>query len=513
MKQNIGALLEKRAYLNPEREAFVDGSGDLRLDYASLAERSHRQANALLEAGVGKGDRVGLLLMNSAEFVETFFAVARIGAVVVPLNWRLVADELTFILADSGTETLIFGEEFADVVAELHQRGTATSVARWIEVGTGAPMGFATPYDLFRDAGDATPPPVGAADDDMLYIMYTSGTTGLPKGVVHTHATALWACVTIGGTADMRPGDRYLQPLPLFHVGALTPATLCVHNGGTLVNMRSFEPRLAWALIDRERINTCLAVPAMLNFMLQVPPEERGSTDTMRWCMSGAAPVPVSLIEAYAELEIEILQIYGLTETCGPACIIDSEHALSRAGSTGKAFLHTDVKLVDGEGRECPPGEPGEVLVRGNHIMREYWNRPDATAETLIDGWLHTGDVAVTDEDGFVYIQDRIKDMVISGGENIYPAEIESALQAHPGISEAAVIGQPSARWGESPFAIVVRTAPELTEAEVLKFASEHLARFKLPKAVAFADEIPRNPSGKILKRLLREQYPGPAAE
>ena len=179
MKQNIGALLEKRAYLNPAREAFVDGSGDLRLDYASLAERSHRQANALLDAGVGKGDRVGLLLMNSAEFVETFFAVARIGAVVVPLNWRLVADELTFILADSGTETLIFGEEFADVVAELHQRGTATSVSRWIEVGT-APSGFATPYDLFRDAGMRRPR--GAAGDDMLYIMYTSGTTGSAQG-------------------------------------------------------------------------------------------------------------------------------------------------------------------------------------------------------------------------------------------------------------------------------------------------------------------------------------------
>ena len=513
MEQNIGALLEKRAYLNPTREAFVDGSSDVRLDYASLADRSHRQANALLDAGVKKGDRVGLLLMNSAEFVESFFAVARIGAVVVPLNWRLVADELTFILADSGTETLIFGEEFADVVAELHRRGDATPISRWIEVGSAPPQAFATPYEMFRDAGDAAPPPVGAIGDDMLYIMYTSGTTGLPKGVVHTHATALWACVTIGGTTDMRPGDRYLQPLPLFHVGALTPATLCVHNGGTLVNMRSFDPRLAWELIDRERINTCLAVPAMLNFMLQVPAEARGRTDTMRWCMSGAAPVPVSLIQAYADIGIEILQIYGLTETCGPACIIDSEHALSRAGSTGKSFLHTDVKLVDGEGRECPPGEAGEVLVRGKHIMREYWNRPDATAETLVDGWLHTGDVAVTDEDGFVYIQDRIKDMVISGGENIYPAEIESALQAHPGISEAAVIGQPSERWGESPFAIVVRTDPALTEAEVLKFASEHLARFKLPKAVAFTDEIPRNPSGKILKRILREQYPGPAAE
>ena len=513
MEQNIAEVLEKRAFLHPDREAFVDGSGGVRLGYRDLATRTAHVANALLDAGVGPGDRVGLLLMNSAEFVESFFAIARIGAVVVPLNWRLVAEELTFILSDSGTRTLLYGEEFADVVSDLHGRGDATGVQRWIEVGEGAPLPFATPYAPWRDAAAPEPPPIGAREDDMLYIMYTSGTTGLPKGVVHTHATALWAVLTIAATADIRPGDRYLQPLPLFHVGALTPATLNVFTGGTLINMRSFDPRLAWELIDRERVTSGLAVPAMLNFMLQVPPEARGRTDSVRWIMSGAAPVPVSLIRAYADLDIEIQQIYGLTETCGPACLIASEHALTRIGSTGKAFLLTDVRIVDGDGADCPADTPGEVWVRGAHVMREYWNRPDATAETLVDGWLRTGDVAVMDAEGFVYIQDRIKDMIISGGENIYPAEIENSLQAHPGISEAAVIGQPSERWGESPFAVVVRTDPALTEAEVLRYCGEHLARFKLPKAVAFVDEIPRNPSGKILKRLLRDQFPGPAAE
>jgi acyl-CoA synthetase (AMP-forming)/AMP-acid ligase II len=513
VERNIAELLEKRAFLHPDREAFVDGGGDVRLSYRDLAERTARVANALREQGIGPGDRVGLLLMNSAEFVESFFAIGRIGAVVVPLNWRLVADELTFILSDSGTRTLLYGEEFADVVTELEGRGEATGVERWIEVGGGAPLPFATAYEGWRDAAGATPPPPGARDDDMLYIMYTSGTTGLPKGVVHTHATALAAVLTISGTADMRPGDRYLQPLPLFHVGALTPATLSVYVGATLINMRSFDPRLAWELIDRERVTTGLAVPAMLNFMLQVPPEARGRTDSVRWIMSGAAPVPVSLIRAYADLDIEIQQIYGLTETCGPACLIDSEHALTRVGSTGKAFLLTDVRIVADDGADCPAGTPGEVQVRGPHIMREYWNRPDATAEALVDGWLRTGDVAVMDEEGFVYIQDRIKDMIISGGENIYPAEIENALQAHPGISEAAVIGQPSERWGESPFAVVVRTDADLSEADVLRFCGEHVARFKLPKAVTFVDEIPRNPSGKILKRILREEFPGPAAE
>jgi acyl-CoA synthetase (AMP-forming)/AMP-acid ligase II len=227
--------------------------------------------------------------------------------------------------------------------------------------------------------------------------------------------------------------------------------------------------------------------------------------------MSGAAPVPVALIEAYAARGIAIHQIYGLTESCGPACLIDAEFALKKVGSTGKAFFHTDVRIVNEAGQVCAPGEPGEVLVRGAHVMREYWNRPEATAETIVDGWLHTGDVAVVDADGFIFIQDRIKDMIISGGENVYPAEIENLLMAHDGIAEAAVIGQPSAKWGESPLAIVVRRDDALSEADVLQFCRGKLANFKRPYGVVFVKEIPRNPSGKILKRILREQFPGPA--
>ncbi len=513
MFSNIGEILSKRAFLNPGRLAWVDGGGELRLTFAELSGRSLRVANALLATGVKPGDRVALLTMNCVEFIETFFAVARIGAVVVPLNWRLVADELEFILSDSGSETLIFGEEFTDVANALHARGEATPVERWISVGEDAPDAFAIHYTSWRDAAPATPPPASPGGDDVLYIMYTSGTTGLPKGVVHTHHSALWGVLTVAATADLRGDDIYLQPMPLFHVGALTPATLCVYRGTTMINMARFDPRLAWQLIEGERVTTGLAVPAMLNAMLQVPDRERFDTRSLRWCMSGAAPVPVTLIEAYAAIGIEIHQVYGLTESCGPACLIDSENALKKIGSTGRSFFHTEVRIADGDGNECPPGTAGEVLVRGPHIMREYWNRPDATAEALAGGWLHTGDVAVMDEEGFVYIQDRIKDMIISGGENIYPAEVENVLQGHPGISEAAVIGQPSARWGESPFAIVVRSDPSLDEAGVLKWARAHIAAYKVPKGVAFVDEIPRNPSGKILKRVLREQFPGPAPD
>ena len=245
--------------------------------------------------------------------------------------------------------------------------------------------------------------------------------------------------------------------------------------------------------------------------MLQtkVPPAD--SYAQVRWLMTGAAPVPVSLIKAYDELGVRLLEIYGLTETCGPTCLMDTDHALTKVGSTGRPFYFTDVKITDEQGNEVARGNAGEVSVRGAHVMREYWNRPDATAETLVDGWLRTGDVAVMDDDGYVYIQDRIKDMIISGGENVYPAEIENVLMTHPKIAEAAVIGQESAKWGESPHAIVVRQDESLSEAEVIDYCSGKLAAFKRPQSVSFIDQIPRNPSGKILKRVLREQFPDAA--
>ena len=511
MDNNIGWWLTKRAFLMPAREAYVDGDSGERLTFSELNERCNQTANAFLAAGVSKGERVGLLLMNSPEFVESYFALAKIGAVVVPLNWRLIADELEFILKDSGTTRLIFDDDLVDTVADLHARGDKTDVEQWLQVTRGETAYFAESYAAFRDARGAVEPAIGGRDDDMLYIMYTSGTTGLPKGVVHTHNTCVWACITIAATTYFEDGDRFLSPLPMFHVGALTPLTMCIYRGVTSVVMRAFDPVRAWEIVHKERVTVGLAVPAMLNFMLQVPNLDRFDFSRWRWCMSGAAPVPEALIEAYERIGLEIHQVYGLTESCGPAALIDAENALKRIGSTGKAFYHTDVRIVDAEGRDCPADEPGEVLVAGPHIMREYWNRPEATAETLVDGWLHTGDVARMDADGFIYIEDRIKDMIISGGENVYPAEIEKVLQTHPGISEAGVIGQPSERWGESPFVVAVKSDPALTQAELLEFCHGRLARYKQPKGAAFVEVLPRNPSGKILKRLLREKFPGPA--
>jgi acyl-CoA synthetase (AMP-forming)/AMP-acid ligase II len=511
MENNLGLFLTRRAFLSPDREAYVDSHSDLRLSYRALNERANQVANGFLAAGIKKGERVGLLLMNSAEFMESYFALAKIGAVVVPLNWRLVPDELEFILKDSETKRLIFDTDFVDTCADLHARGDKTDVMQWLQVGE-EPAHFAESYDAFRKAARSDEPAPAAADDDMLYIMYTSGTTGLPKGVVHSHDTAIWAILTIAATTDYHEGDVYLGALPMFHVGALTPLAVNVYAGATSVVMRAFEPTLAWELIEREKITTGLAVPAMLNFMVQVGDyQNRFDFSSLRWIMTGAAPVPVSLTKLYHELGIGLLQVYGLTESCGPACVMDSANALKYPDSTGKSFFLTEVKIVGEDGQECAPGEAGEVWVKGKHIMVEYWNRPDATAETLVDGWLRTGDVATMNEEGFVAIQDRIKDMIISGGENVYPAEIEGVLAQHPGIVEAAVIGQASEKWGESPLAIVVKSDESLTEAEVLEFCRGKLAGYKQPKAALFIEEIPRNPSGKILKRLLREQFPDPA--
>ncbi len=511
MRNNVGLFLTKRAHLSPALEAWVEVESGRRFSYAELNGRANRTAHLLRALGVEKGDRVALLQMNGAEYIESFFAIAKIGAIAVPLNWRLVPDELAFMLQDSGARVLIHDAEFANAAVDLQERGSAGSEVReWIHVGADdARPGFARGYAELQSEASAEEPEIGASDDDELYIMYTSGTTGLPKGAVHTHNTAIWAATTINITADFRYGDRYLVALPLFHVGALTPCTCTVHKGITNVVMRSFDPVRAWQAIDAERVSVMLAVPAMLNFMLQVPDREKYDHGALRWCMSGAAPVPVTLIETYAELGIEIHQVYGLTESCGPACLISPEEALAKAGSTGKAFFHTEVRVVNDAGEPVEPAEIGEVIIRGPHVMKGYWNRPDATAETIRDGWLYSGDLASVDKEGFVYIRDRKKDMIISGGENVYPAEVENAILSHPKVRDVAVIGQPSERWGESPAAIVVRGDPSLSQQEVLEHCRGKLARFKHPQSVEFVDEIPRNASGKILKRVLRDKFPG----
>jgi len=313
MTNNIGELLSGRAALSGSREAYVDSVSGLRLTFKQLNSRCNQIANALLESGVKPGDRVGLLLMNGPEFFEAYFGLAKIGAVVVPINWRLIPDELEFILKDSGVTTLIFGDEFIENVTELHSRKDKTDINQWLIVSeSGNATSFTKDYTAFRESGSAAEPLIQAGNDDLLFIMYTSGTTGLPKGVVHTHATTQAALQTWIVSIDTRLGDVGLVALPVFHVGALIPVTGYIYCGVTSIVVREFNPALAWQLIEDEKITSGLLVPTMLNFMLQVPNVNEHDFSSVRSFLAGAAPLPVSLIEKYHELGIEVLQIYGI---------------------------------------------------------------------------------------------------------------------------------------------------------------------------------------------------------
>ncbi|GGX68790.1 long-chain-fatty-acid--CoA ligase FadD13 [Litorimonas cladophorae] len=507
MQINIGETLTRRTRRMPNREALVETDSGRRFTYSDINARTNRLANGLRDMGVIAGDRVGILLMNCSEFVETFFAVAKLGATLVPLNWRLTSDELEFILKDSGSTTLVFGPEFSDQVAEIKSRGYKTDLTRYVQLG-GVQLDFSTDFTALTANNPETEPEIKGGNDDLLFIMYTSGTTGLPKGVMHSHNTVFAAITNMMATNETGIDETTLLSLPLFHVGALTPAFQSIYSAARLVITRSFDPLKSWEIIQQEKATNTLLVPAMLQAMKAVFDPAKHDPSSMRSMVSGAAPVPVSMIEDFAKMGISINQVYGMTETCGPGCLILGEDAAARPGSTGKGYFYTDIRITDPEGNECPPGVSGEVCMRAPNNMVGYWNRPEATAETLIDGWLHSGDVGVADADGFVTIVERLKDMLISGGENVYPAEIENVLHTHAGVADVAVIGIPSAKWGESAMAVVVKTpGSDVTEDELIALTKAKLAGFKCIRAVRFTDIIPRNASGKILKRALRERY------
>jgi len=379
--------------------------------------------------------------------------------------------------------------------------------------GDDAP-GWAENYDTLLENSATGEPTPGAGGDDNLFIMYTSGTTGHPKGAVHSHDGMLWSQLTSMSTSDMRGDDRFLLALPMFHVGCLNPTSLLVHRGATGVIMRDLDMAAMFRCIEREKVSIFMAVPALLQFMLQTPERESTDISSVRWIATGAAPVPVSLLQAWEEQGVSIHQAYGLTESCGPGTLLLPGDAAAKVGSCGRPQMHTEAKIVNGRGDTIPMGssEAGELLLAGRHMMKEYWNKPEATADALRDGWLHTGDICTWDEDGFITICDRKKDMIISGGENIYPAELENVLAACPEVAEAAVIGVPSHKWGETPLALVVAAPGATPDSDSLKaWCRERLAGYKVPQLYEVVDSLPRNPSGKLLKPQLREAFPGPA--
>ena len=517
MFNNIGLLLSKRAAITPQNEAFVEWERQRRFTFAELNERANRVASVLLDEGVKPGDRVATLLKNGIEFVETYFAIAKLGAVMVPVNWRLVAPEIRYILNDSGATALVFDADFDEIAGVLQNEcGDSAPVNSWLRVDNGkaAPGPWCLDHDRLLAAGRPEEPPIGATDDDNLFIMYTSGTTGHPKGVVHSHDGMLWSQLTSMATSDMRGDDRFLLPLPMFHVGCLNPVSLLVHRGGTGIIMRELDIGSMYRCISAEQVSIFMAVPAVLQFMLQAPERVECDISSLRWVATGAAPVPVSLLNSWAELGVSIHQAYGLTESCGPGTLLLPADAAAKVGSCGRPQMHTEAKIVNSRGETLPMGseEPGELLLAGRHIMKEYWNKPEASKEALQDGWLYTGDICTWDSEGFITICDRKKDMIISGGENIYPAELENVLAANPEVYEAAVIGVASAKWGETPLALIV-PAPDChpTADSLKKWCKAHLAGYKVPQLYELVDALPRNPSGKLLKPKLREQFPDAA--
>jgi O-succinylbenzoate-CoA ligase len=517
MQTNIGMLLAKRAQISPNAEAFVECERDRRFTFKQLNQRANRVANTLLAQGIRPGDRVATLLKNGIEFIETYFAIAKIGGVMVPVNWRLVAAEVAFIVQDSGSKALVYDCDFDSIANALYDSlHGATDLQFWVRrqnAEQAAPL-WAHDYEHTLQHAAPQEPPIGAADDDLLFIMYTSGTTGKPKGVMHSHDGMLWSQLTSMSTSDMRGDDRFLLPLPMFHVGCLNPVSLLVHKGATGIILRELDIVAMFQAIQRERVSIFMSVPTLLQYMLMVPEREQYDISSVRWIATGAAPVPVSLLRQFQALGIAIYQAYGLTESCGPGTLLLAADAEAKPGSCGRPQMHTEVKVVDSQGRTIEPGsdEAGELLLAGRHMMLGYWNQPEASAQALRDGWLHTGDICTIDADGFVTICDRLKDMIISGGENIYPAEVENVLAACPLVQESAVIGVASQKWGETPLALIVPAPGAQPDAEQLKaWCKQHLASYKVPQLYRMVDSLPRNPSGKLLKQELRANYPDSA--
>lgn len=501
MDYNIGGWPEAMAERHPERIALVDGVSGARSDYAELAERVGRIAGALDGAGVTRGSRVAVLSTNRPDMLAVLFAIARIGAVAVPVNFRLTAGELAYILTDAEVSFLFASGDLAETATELTAQVPVPTVLLADDPGT------ADSLESFI-AGAGPGPAVEAGEDDLVFIMYTSGTTGRPKGAMLTHGNVTWNAINmISAGRGLQRGDVTLSVAPLFHIGALGIFTLpLLYLGGTVVTVPQFDPATTAQLMARERVTVQFLVPAMWNMLIRSGALDRFDDTAIRWVLSGGAPCPGPVIGYFVDRGWAFLEGFGLTETSPTCTVMDAEALHTKAGSVGRPLRHVDCRIVDSTGREVPAGSAGELLVRGPSVFVGYWRRPEATAEALVDGWFHTGDIAVRDDDGYVSIIDRKKDMVITGGENVYPAEVEQVLAELPGIVEAAVIGVPDEKWGESVTAVVVTDA-ELGPDEVIAHCRRHLAGYKTPRSVLIVDELPRNATGKILKGTLRTAH------
>lgn len=502
--------MARRALCTPERTAIIDAATDAQLSYGELNERATRLANYLRErCGVRSGDRVAVLALNRTEVLEAYFAAAKLTAMLVPLNYRLTQPELAYILEDCEPRVLLYESDFEPVVNRLRRDTALGSCIKFDANGAGDALTDDPLYAEALAAGSTEPVEVERFDAEMIaMIIYTSGTTGRPKGAMLSHRMLMWNAINTHLGWDLVSSDVTPLHAPLFHTGGFNVLTLpLLHIGGTVVMMRSFDATKVLEVLEKYHCTVFFGVPTMFQMMMESPHFERTDFGSLRLVISGGAPCPLPLIEAYQRRGVCFTQGFGLTEV-GPNCFkLELKDATRKAGSIGFPNFHSEARIVDEGGRDVQRGEVGELILHGLHVCSGYWQNAEATAQALRDGWFYTGDLARQDEEGYYYIVGRAKDMIISGGENIYPAEVEAVLHSHPAIASAAVIGLPDEKWGETPVAAVVtRPGNAVAEAEIIEFCQDKLARYKIPKRVFFVDEFPLSASGKILKRLVKEE-------
>ena len=504
----LGSWFTRRVLQTPDRPALTfDGSTR---SYRQMNHDLNRLATALKAGGICRGDRVGFLGLNQPLYFDLLFAAARLGAIFVPLNFRLTGPELDYIINDAGVHTLVVDGPHRPVIDSIRDRLGCRRFLSADGPAHDAAAGWQPIADFIADAAPLAHG-VETADDDIAAIMYTSGTTGRPKGVMLTHGNFWWANMNGALGADVSEKDVSLVMAPLFHIGGLNVTPLsCWQKGGHVVLHRSFDPARFLTDVREYRVTTSFAVPVMLLFVSQQPDFATADLSSIRVITCGGAPVPEPLLRLYNARGIPLNQGYGLTETAPSGTYLGSDFALAKLGSAGKPMFFVDLRIVGDDGRTpLGPNERGEVIMRGPNIMRGYWNKPEATAAAIdAEGWFHSGDIGYLDDDGFLYICDRLKDMIISGGENIYPAEVEAVLYAHEAVAEVAVFGEPDEKWGESVTAVAALKPGAALDLETLRaWATERLARYKLPTRLEIVEALPRNPAGKVLKFELRDRF------
>ena len=496
----------------PNEEAIV--FGDTRLTYSEFNSRINRLAHAFQDMGVGRGDKVALLMLNCNQYLECYFALAKIGAVAVPLNFRLHPEEITYISNNAEAVAMVVGEQFIDSVTEI--RRDLPSIRQYVSV-TAAPIEGMSHYETLIRKYPEEEPLVLVAEDDPTFIMYTAGTTGRPKGAVITHKNQvmMWLLAFVQVLSEAGVGNlwdfRACSPPPLYHIGSFGYCQAHLLIGATVVlPAQTFDPVEIMEIIEREKIDSVFLIPAMANFLLLLPNLDKYDVSSLKMWISGAAILPTQTRRAIMERfpDLRLYDCFGQTETSALVSILRPSESQRKVASVGRPLPFIQVRVVDEADRDVPAGEVGEAVYQGPNIMKEYYKDPEGTARAMRNGWFHSGDLVRKDEEGYIYVVDRKTDMIISGGENIYPAEVEEVLCRHPKILEAAVIGVHDEQWGEAVKAVVVPKPGEtLTEEEVIDFCKQHLASYKKPKSVDFTDALPRNPTMKVLKTVLREKY------